>query len=173
MIGYSWALKNGWKLRLALILWNSGFSGLVFVCRVKTNEARGFVSRFPVFWTGADVFMAFYGHGDAGAGGHQAGSQGMLGSQLPRNPGDKMRNSSPAYLTPPTSRLKHNFSCFQWKCFCSSPAWQPPPWPPPSSLRECPSWTTASLSWCKTGCPTLVLPRYVWGTAGTTLKDYF
>ena len=83
------------------------------MCRVKTNEARGFVSRFPVFWTGADVFMAFYGHGDAGAGGHQAGSQGMLGSQLPRNPGDKMRNSSPAYLTPPTSRLKHNFSCFQ------------------------------------------------------------
>lgn len=45
------------------------------MCRVKTNEARGFVSRFPVFWTGADVFMAFYGHGDAGAVGHQAGSQ--------------------------------------------------------------------------------------------------
>jgi len=41
----------------------------------------------------------------------------------------------------------------------SAEVWQPPPLPPPSSLRECLSWTTASLSWCKTGCPTLVSLR--------------
>merc|ERR1712012_1342870 len=55
--------------------------------------------------------------------------------------------------------MGHNFSCFQSKCFCSSPAWQSPPLPPPSSLRGCLSWTTASLSWSKAGCPTLVSLR--------------